>query len=50
MDVEATTDGPLQTVADTVAVGVFEGEAVAHDLPGGALMALLHSGETWTIS
>jgi leucyl aminopeptidase len=45
MDVEATTDGPLQTVADTVAVGVFEGEAVAHDLPGGALMALLHSGE-----
>ena len=37
MNVEATTDSPLATGADTVVVGVFEGEDVAHDLPGGAL-------------
>jgi leucyl aminopeptidase len=43
--VEATTAGPLETDADTVAVGVFEGEDVAHDVPGGALGALLASGE-----
>ena len=45
MDVEATTAGPLDTDADTIAVGVFEGEDVAHDVPGGALGALLQSGE-----
>jgi leucyl aminopeptidase len=45
VNVEATTDSPLATGADTVVVGVFEGEAVAHDLPGGALGALLDSGE-----
>jgi len=43
--VEATTDSPLATGADTVVVGVFEGEDVAHDLPGGELGALLTSGE-----
>jgi leucyl aminopeptidase len=43
--VEATTDSPLATGADTVVVGVFEGEDVAHDLPGGALGALLEAGE-----
>jgi leucyl aminopeptidase len=43
--VEATTDSPLATGADTVVVGVFEGEEVAHDLPGGELRALLDSGE-----
>ena len=45
MNAEATTDSPLATGADTVVVGVFEGEDVAHDLPGGALAALLESGE-----
>ena len=45
VDVEATTAGPRDTGADTVAVGVFEGEDVAHDVPGGALGALLQSGE-----
>ncbi len=45
MNVEATTDSPLATGADTVVVGVFEGEDVAHDLPGGVLGALLDSGE-----
>ena len=45
MNVEATTDSPLATGADTVVVGVFDGEKVAHDLPDGALGALLDSGE-----
>ena len=45
MNVEATTESPLATGADTIVVGVFEGEDVAHDLPGGALSALLASGE-----
>jgi leucyl aminopeptidase len=43
--VEATTDSPLATGADTAVVGVFDGENVAHDLPDGALGALLDSGE-----
>ena len=45
MQVEATTAGPLDSGADTIVVGVFEGEDVAHDLPGGALSSLLASGE-----
>jgi leucyl aminopeptidase len=45
VQVEATTAGPLDSGADTIVVGVFEGEDVAHDLPGGALGALLASGE-----
>jgi leucyl aminopeptidase len=43
--VEATTDSPLASGADTIVVGVFEGEDVAHDLPGGQLGALLSTGE-----
>jgi leucyl aminopeptidase len=43
--VDATTLSPLSTGADTVAIGVFEDEGVAHDLPGGELAALLESGE-----
>ncbi len=45
MDLEATTSSPLETDADTIVVGVFEGEDVAHDVPGEALGALLQSGE-----
>jgi leucyl aminopeptidase len=45
MRLEATTDGPLQTDADTIVVGVFASEGVTHDVPGGALAALLESGE-----
>jgi leucyl aminopeptidase len=41
----ATTDAPASTNADTIAVGVFEDEGVAHDLPGGELGALLDAGE-----
>jgi leucyl aminopeptidase len=45
VNVEATTESPLATGADTIVVGVFEGEDVAHDLPGDELSALLASGE-----
>ena len=46
MDVlAATTDAPLQTGADTIAIGLFEGKAISHDIEGGALQALVDSGE-----
>lgn len=45
MNVRATTDAPLATGADTIAIGVFEDEGVAHDVEGGALQALIDSGE-----
>ncbi|HYZ80920.1 MAG TPA: M17 family peptidase N-terminal domain-containing protein, partial [Solirubrobacteraceae bacterium] len=45
MQTQATTQSPTETDADTIAIGVFEDEGVAHDLPGGELMALLDSGE-----
>ena len=43
--VRATTDPPAASGADTVVVGVFEDEGIAHDLPGQPLQALLDSGE-----
>jgi leucyl aminopeptidase len=43
--VEASTESPLATGADTIVIAVFEDEGVAHDLPGGQLEALLDSGE-----
>jgi leucyl aminopeptidase len=43
--IAATTDAPLATKADTVAVGVFDGEDVAHDVDGGLLQRLLDRGE-----
>src|SRR3954454_6922505 len=45
MRIAATTDAPLATSADTIAVGVFEGEDVAHDVAGGTLQHLLDRGE-----
>ena len=36
MRVTATTDAPRDTAADTVVVGVFDGEDIAHDVEGGA--------------
>jgi leucyl aminopeptidase len=44
MRVRATTDSPPSTDADTIAIGVFEDEGVAHDYPG-ILQALVDSGE-----
>jgi leucyl aminopeptidase len=45
MRIAATTDGPLATTADTIAVGVFDGEDVAHDVGDGVLQRLLDRGE-----
>jgi leucyl aminopeptidase len=43
--VKATTESPLATAADTIVIGLFDGESIAHDVPDGALTALLSSGE-----
>jgi leucyl aminopeptidase len=45
MEIRATTQDPPDTGADTVVVGVFEGKGVPHDVPDGALGALVESGE-----
>src|SRR5215207_2611721 len=45
MRIAATTDGPLATDADTIVVGVFEGEDVAHDVEDATLQRLLDRGE-----
>src|SRR3954471_3246263 len=44
MRVTTTTEAPPSTEADTIVVGVFEDEGVAHD-HGGVLQALVDSGE-----
>src|SRR5215210_998646 len=48
MRVSATTQSPAQSGADTLAVGVFDGETVAHDVKGGALQRLIDAGEART--
>ncbi len=48
MQVSTTTSAPIDSHADTVAIGVFDGKGVAHDTPGGELQALLDSGEAKT--
>src|SRR5579884_525805 len=48
MQVKATTTAALDTDADTIVIGVFDGERVAHDLADGTLQALLDSGEART--
>jgi leucyl aminopeptidase len=45
MRAEATTSAPADTGADTIAIGLFDGEPIAHDLDGGVLQALVDSGE-----
>src|SRR5215212_4214083 len=45
MRAEATTSAPADTGADTIAIGIFDGEPIAHDLDGGMLQALVDSGE-----
>jgi leucyl aminopeptidase len=48
MQVSFTTSAPVNTHADTVAIGVFDGKGIAHDTPGSELQALLDSGEAKT--
>jgi leucyl aminopeptidase len=45
MRVTATTEAAASTAADTVVVGLIEGEGVPHDVDDGALAALVASGE-----
>jgi leucyl aminopeptidase len=45
MQAEATTSTPAESGADTVAVGLFEGERPDESVAGGALAALVESGE-----
>jgi leucyl aminopeptidase len=45
MRASATTDAPVTTNADTVAIGVFDGKGIPHDLEGGPLQALVDAGE-----
>src|SRR5215218_6517592 len=45
MDIRATTDSPLDSGADTIVVGIFDGKGIPHDLDDGALGALVESGE-----
>jgi leucyl aminopeptidase len=45
VNARATTDSPAATGADTIVVGVLEGEGIAHDVGEGTLTALLESGE-----
>jgi leucyl aminopeptidase len=48
MRVSATTTSPADSGADTLVIGVFDDEGVAHDVEGGALGRLLESGEART--
>src|SRR5919198_1269370 len=48
MRASATTDAPKATSADTIAIGVFDDEGIAHDLDGAPLTALLDGGEART--
>jgi leucyl aminopeptidase len=45
MHVHSTITAPLDTDADTIAIGVFDGKDISHDTDDGALQALLESGE-----
>jgi leucyl aminopeptidase len=45
MRVSATTEAAASTAADTVVVGLIEGEGVPHDVEDGALQALVDAGE-----
>jgi leucyl aminopeptidase len=44
MRVSSTTQAPQETAADTIAIGVFEGKAISHDVDG-VLQGLVDSGE-----
>src|SRR3954468_5280443 len=45
MDVTTTTAPAAETPVDTVAVGLFTGKGVAHDVADGALQELVDAGE-----
>src|SRR4051812_33557547 len=45
MRVTATTELAAATAADTIVIGLLEGEGVPHDVGDGALQALVDAGE-----
>ncbi len=48
MRLTATTEAAASTAADTIVVGLVEGEGVPHDVEDGALQALVDAGEATT--
>src|SRR5919206_363342 len=48
MRVSSTTSSLPDSGADTLAIGVFDGETVAHDVKGDALQRLIDAGEART--
>src|SRR4051794_6946129 len=48
MRVTATTEAAAETAADTIVVGLVEGEGVPHDVEDGVLGALVEAGEAKT--
>src|SRR3954454_24755958 len=48
MRVSSTTSSPSDSRADTLAIGVFDGETVAHDVKGDALQRLVDAAEART--
>src|SRR3954454_7852265 len=48
MRVSSTVSSPSDSGADTLAIGVFDGETVAHDVKGDALQRLIDAGEART--
>src|SRR3954465_14966752 len=48
MRVSSSTSSPSDTGADTLAIGVFDGETVAHDVRGDALQRVIDAGEART--
>jgi leucyl aminopeptidase len=48
MRVSSTTSSPSDSGADTLAIGVFDGETVAHDVKGDALQRVIDAGEART--
>src|SRR3954467_5369020 len=48
MRVSSSTSSPPDTGADTLAIGVFDGETVAHDVKGSARQRVIDSGAART--
>src|SRR3954447_3990497 len=48
MRVSSTTSSPSDSGADTLVIGVFDGETVAHDVKGDALQRMIDAGEART--
>jgi leucyl aminopeptidase len=45
MEVSATTSAPPESGCDTIAIAIFDGERIVHDVDDGALQGLIDAGE-----